>query len=391
MMNEGVKEVLTSKEPLKAYKYFSAMLSDFRFFMFDNNSNNMPIFEDKQFGHYQIQGIADYKNTVVLDDTLDYSKLRVNHCIDFDSNILGNLYALFFGHLKEKDLDLLKMLCFLKENKIQINCSPYLLECVLNNFTINKDIVYNNLKAFSITDHLDLNSLKRGTFDTFLNENLDIIFRESDDRWREIYNLENKIEGKEISQYYLIYCMLLKAFYIKNESKKGANYKFKKLIDSVNSELCAYFENELLLCFMYIDGMKSIESFFGGIQINTQNLFRKIKGMAWDLFHLRAMENHMAERNKESRSIAIHSFASADKGLNKIISLNPIERIAFYKGRAIVKHKDSIFTKYPKFSYVNELEKYKEHRRVQCLKIDYKALSVDLEEEITNLKNNRKM
>ncbi|MBC2175401.1 hypothetical protein HCB27_02135 [Listeria booriae] len=389
-MNEAIEEVLISEAPLKTFRDYEEDLGDTKFLLFDNDSNNMSFFENATFGKYKIQGLANYKNTMVIDKGIVNSMsgltpIKVVHTVDLDSNILGDIQKLFFnsGSLKVNS-DLLRLLTLIKREYIQLNSSPYILECGLNNFNLNKEVVFKSLQSFSIMDYIDEETLLSGEYGEFINDNLNLILPESDEKWRQIINLNEDSQEMSLPDYYSTYCMLLKAFYIKNSSKKSVEKKLNEFVDSITTEIFIYSENELLALFMYIDDDERISRFFNGIQPNSKNIFAKMKGMAWDLYHIRRTEQHMAERNISRGIIPIHSFASGDKGLNQIISLNPIKRVAFYKGRSLVVREKNIFEEYPDICS-DKIKNSAEERKNKAKETDYKILSKKFEDSIVKL------
>lgn len=50
------------------------------------------------FNNFTISPLADYQNTMVLDQYTikETRELEVVHCVDFESNIISNLRKLFF-------------------------------------------------------------------------------------------------------------------------------------------------------------------------------------------------------------------------------------------------------------------------------------------------------
>ncbi|MBC1400385.1 hypothetical protein HB836_02160 [Listeria booriae] len=356
-----------------------------KFLIFDiGESQFQPICGEREFGKYSIVELGNYKNTIVLEKNAVIKRnnyiLKVGQCVDLDSNVIGSWKNMVM--YQKNDSDLLDMLLFIKRMEKQVSCVPYLFESGANSFDIEKEVVYRNLLAFSILDGIDKSALEKKEFITD-----SLAYGLADDRWNELIKLEEEIKAEPIDRYEFIYCLLLKAFYIKHSSKKSMDHKILQLLNSINNELFSYWENEMILCYLFLKGDKSVEKFFGGVQVNAKDIFRKLKGMAWDLFHLRCIEMHMAERNCEPSFTYLHSFCSADRGILDIVKLNPIIRMAFYNGNSIVLHEKNIFNTCTHIDVSGILAPYADKRLEMCMKTDYRELSKRFEKDVLSIMN----
>lgn len=117
------------------------------------------------------------------------------------------------------------------------------------------------------------------------------------------------------------------------------------LVKFINKELFCYLECEFVLCCLFLKNNESVKHFFRYVQRNSNNLIGVLKNMTWDLMHLRNIETEMAIRNSLANYENIfyaHSFGSSDQGLLNILKLNPIKRVAFYKGEAYIRFENTI-------------------------------------------------
>ncbi|HHQ1257406.1 TPA: hypothetical protein ACSLAV_000763, partial [Listeria innocua] len=300
---------------------------------------------------------------------------------DFDSNIISNLRKLFF-HTNYSNEYLIKLLLYVKKERIQPNCSPYLIECAANNFNLDKQDIYESLLSFSLLENTNIEQL----ITNHLNkEPSSTDYLDTDERWRSLIELKKYATKEYIPRYYYIYCLLLKMYFLKFSSKKSAKNKLIQLLDSINTELFSYWENELVICYLSLKEDSKTDSFFGSVKPNTKDMLIKIQGMAWDLFHLRCAHEHMAERNNYSKRIFLHSFSSEDKGLNSIIRLNPIKRIAFDGKDVYTHHRYTIFNMCPEVDVYTILNEYTHHRNKMCKETNYQELSKKLEFELLHL------
>ena len=92
--------------------------------------------------------------------------------------------------------------------------------------------------------------------------------------------------------------MLLKAFIIKSGGKKENRKKIEDFLDFVINNVGCYLENEVYLIGKYLCNSGDTV-FFRHMQQNRDkdNFFRDVRGMAWDLCHLRNVLEEMKVRN----------------------------------------------------------------------------------------------
>ncbi|KAF1293512.1 hypothetical protein [Candidatus Enterococcus leclercqii] len=360
-MDEIMEELLVSETPWEVFKDNYYLAQDIRLICFDNNSNNLGSdFMKQDIEKYVVQSFSNMENTLLIDKYNFESYLRrieVYRCFDFDSNIVG--YLRDFLLYKRASDSFKKFLSYIKEKEVQISCGPYILEVVANKHEIDKNYVRESLVSFFAFD-------KSRTLEEFESFELETLAKDSDIENKVSQALRTIREGiadKDLNQYYLIYCILLKMYEINFKSNKNSKNKMMELIQCVNKELYAYAEQELFLAYLLFSKDSRVNSFFGAIQANSKNVISKIRGMAWDLFHLRSLESQVADRNSNTKQMYMHYFCSRDNGINDILSLNPIKRMIIKDGRCYPLHEQNIFqTEFGNAIY-ESLNEYKRFRK----------------------------
>ena len=73
----------------------------------------------------------------------------------------------------------------------------------------------------------------------------------------------------------------------------------------------------------------------------------KLKGIAWDLFHIRTSEDQIALRNTNSKEVFTFNF-TADKGLSNVINNYSISRMLAHEEKLYVYRDNNIFKNYQK-------------------------------------------
>lgn len=106
--------------------------------------------------------------------------------------------------------------------------------------------------------------------------------------------------------------------------------------------------------------------------------FRDVRGMAWDLCHLRNVLEEMKVRNTSDDITFLHCFASYETGLVDILKSNRIKRILYLDGQAYYKYEHDVF----EIDGCMELKKtYKESFEKKVKNSMMKELCFSLEQE----------
>lgn len=336
--------LLITQQPLIEYSENKKLLKGSRLFDFDERMNERKIPKiltnsDK----YHVVEIANYDNLIIIDNEVINGNelIQVGQCIDFDSNVMSYLRNLIVSNKYEDDF--FKNLTNIKKSKQQISCVPYLIENGNNIHSINKIISYETILSFSIFDRVSEFDFENRNFSRYFNDSEVIL--DTDDRY---YHMMN-IQDSNILQFQAIYLLVLMAFFIKNSSKKSAENKIVYLIQTFIKETenkLAYSELELSVIFDYINN--SDNNIFKSTNLNSKNLLSKLKGIAWDLFHIRTSEDQIALRNTNSKEVFLHSIFTADKGLSNVINNYSISRMLAHEEKLYVYRDNNIFKKLSK-------------------------------------------
>ena len=154
---------------------------------------------------------------------------------------------------------------------------------------------------------------------------------------------------------FYFYTIIRTLSFYKNSSKKSAENKIVYLIQTFIKETenkLAYSELELSVIFDYINNGDN--NIFKSTNLNSKNLLSKLKGIAWDLFHIRTSEDQIALRNTNSKEVFTFNF-TADKGLSNVINNYSISRMLAHEEKLYVYRDNNIFKNYQKI----KLLKYK--------------------------------
>lgn len=116
-------------------------------------------------------------------------------------------------------------------------------------------------------------------------------------------------------------------------------------------------------------------------------MLNTINGMAWDLSHVRFIEQEFALMPTEQVRFAIHVLLTFDNGLKEILQINPVEQIVIYKETTTPKLKYSWLDKIQGAveKLFSEENRYKRQQTLKTTDID--KLRIELENELLSLCN----
>lgn len=382
-MEKLIEELLITDTPWESFKENFYSVQDIRLFCFDNEINNFGMdFTSKQIDKYIVRSFSSLERTLVIDKfnfESYFRKIKVHRCFDFDSNIISYLRD-YLIH-KQIDESFKRLLVYLKSSGAQISCSPYILEAGANRHDVDHKFIFESVVSFFAFDKAkSIEEFDSYSFNTIKNDS-EIVKSVS----RVMKTIEVEIPLLDIPQYHLIYCLLLKMYEINFKSKKSAKNKMLELLECVNKELFAYTENELYMAYLFFDNDERVSSFFDAIKKNSINVISKISAMAWDLLHLRNLESQVASRNFGSRDVFLHFFCSRDFGINNILNLNPIKRLAIVNKRCYPIRENNITQLEFGKQIIDNLMMYKYYRAENREKVNLKKVSEKYEKSLVEV------
>ena len=72
------------------------------------------------------------------------------------------------------------------------------------------------------------------------------------------------------------------------------------------------------------------------MQLGAKELIDKIHNTAWDIFHIRLLEQStLCDCIKNPDVVYLHYFATADSGLAEVLRANPIKMLVYYNEKII--------------------------------------------------------
>lgn len=185
--------------------------------------------------------------------------------------------------------------------------------------------------------------------------------------------------------------MLLKMAILQLEKPRAPiTTKLNSFLDFCASDLATIAVREIAIARAYFERGQSL-AFFGKIQRGQQRLFQELRGMAWDLLHVRHMEEAMTCRPDPAARYFFPAILTFDRRLTEIIGLCRLSACAFIEdGAEIMPFFDtdllSLFSDDPdqqngiyERHYSNDAIACRDSRRAKC-----RACSPELESALVN-------
>lgn len=284
-------------------------------------------FKNKILNGYSILGVSDYEKSYVFDNKYNSKENRaieIGRTINLDLNVLTYLKNIVTNRKIEDEQNFIDYLKYIKESNYNLNMSISLLE------RISKPIV---LEVWSdyVLSFVKYETLENITKDSLKN---DEILPEAKYIWaKEILDSSEYMDEK-FDQFYVVACILSKAFILKTQ-KMDSKRKFLELLNYSLNELNIYLEFELYLMYKYLQNNESVERTFAKIQGISNRILENIKNTAWDILHIRLVEEQIIDDLKKGKVI-FHYIGTKDIGLQKIININPLKIIGFLDNQKII-------------------------------------------------------
>lgn len=342
-MNENKKraimDIIQSSNTIEKVEKFMAykfLLSDCRIFLFDEKYSNFDeSVKNKKIGTCGVFGIGDYTKTWILDSRYlsERSLVLVGKTIDFDLNIITYLNKIMTGRKINIDKnEFVKYLNYIKTKGFQIGITTALMERVRTKIDLN--ILSEMITSFVKLDNISI-----------INENIENVYLSEKDymRIKQIYDIALAQVNENLEQFDIICCCVMKAFLIKtydnsSEKNKKVDIFIKYCLDVLN----CYLKKEIVILSLYIMDDNRTHRVFKKIKNNT-DVIKNILNVAWDLYHIRLVEQIMLRDNmKNTKQVVLSYFGTADNGIIDVMQINPVKAFVIVNDYPISFHQINI-------------------------------------------------
>ncbi|KVD93746.1 hypothetical protein WS63_06670 [Burkholderia stagnalis] len=232
--------------------------------------------------------------------------------------------------------DIKEVFDFIARTDVAVDPIPYLSENVGNlRDQAAADRIYEKLRVYEILRTLDTKWLQsRGEARSLLSE-ADLTKRAQEHIGRMFADRDNATFMRGLRfRFQFQYCYLLKMVSIQLRSPQASlASKLKAFLEFSDSTMATINDRDTALARAYFMRGQDL-TFFGKIQKNKADLFRVLTGMAWDLWHVRQLEEAMTFRPAREARYFFPALLTFDKRLVEVIDLYPLKVCAFKMGES---------------------------------------------------------
>lgn len=397
-VKEAINEMFLCKnlmEHMGCFQHFYEELKDCTFVVFsEDEGTELPEALHSNYDNdFAIINIGSTNRYYAVNSTIYEEMLRtgrsdyyIDVCVELDTQAVSYLKNIFEEYNKIPDYDKIrKMIEYLQLPEVNYCCVPYLVENAAKKDDINVIDCYKNIKSFMLFKSFD--------FSVFEEKGECAYVRQEEDIQIDVDGLYNDMLSEKFYQVYenlfrmqkALYVLLLKTVCIEFTNRKSAKNKVMELFDFVNEQLGFIAERELEVCYYYFNHHEKTKKFFKKVQKNSKDLLHTINGMAWDLIHIRLIEQQFTLKPTDEVRFAIHVLLTYDDGLKEILQINPIEQIVFYKDIPIPKLKHFWIDNIPGAKEKLLSEENRRRRHQAFVEKDVNELTRTLEAELLSI------
>jgi len=346
------------KELIAIYSANITQLREYTIFAFDNQmteaiNTKPPLDFTKKVKAASIVSI--YKSSFcMLNEEIYYKMTRgvkadfeYKYCFDLDLNMMNVLVD--YHNCIDRSTIATSLLTDLELLENDFTCIPYLIEnakkmgdTILERHVIETLLIFNKFKHSTLSSFSpDYPNTEQDFQDT--KNAIDMMKKDTTTVSELIFKLQK-----------YIYALLLKTTIISFCNKGEITQKIVELMEFINDDLGIFLERENVICYWFLKNRNDnrISKFFKAIQPNAKNLLNTLKGMSWDLFHLRFnIEMGMASDLREGM-ICLHYLITQDNGLADVTNAHPIKYMIYKKGDITPK---TVYVK-PIYEVITEMD-----------------------------------
>ena len=379
-----IQELVKCETTIQKIEVFNKWnLHECRVFLFDEEKSNFGnIGKSFSYGKFNLIGLGDYQKIWVIDKNTVNAKdnfLPVARIINYDLNIFTYIHDLYRGRNVPDKENLIKFLHEIKSLRLTNDISTALMERYTT--LINSELLAKMIESYVYFDSTN--------FEVFQSNVPQTLKPEKYIWMKEIWeDAENYLSNDEvIQQYEAVCCYILKAFILKNTKNLSTKAKVAEFKRYSFEDLCIFLELEMTLLILFLKNDSAVKEIFKKLQLGAKKLINKIHNTAWDIFHIRLLEQSILFNCIENSDVIyLHYFATADSGVAEVLRVNPIKMLVYYNENLIpIRRYDALdfFTQDEIDFYTTEEEITL--RKTKAQSIDFCSIKQGLVSELGDL------
>ncbi len=270
------------------------------------------------------QTFADMDKNGPVDYPLDYS-------ISMDTEAMSYLHPFIAGSPNNGiPGDFKEVFAFIAEDKVNVDPTPYMCENILKlDEQKLADGVFKTLRSYEILRTLDKSRFHtKGEICSLLTD------AEVDARALELISgmyrdrsNHSAMAGLHARHSYYYLCLLKMAEIQIKSPRRSTKHKLIEFITFCDEEMATLFARETAIAAAYFERGHDL-TFFGKIH-KGKSLHEPLKNMAWDLCHVRQLEEGMTMLPVREARYFFTALLTFDKRLIEIIDLYPLRSFGF--------------------------------------------------------------
>ena len=382
-----IQELINCETTIQKMEVFNRWnLHECRVFLFDEEKSNFGnIGKSISYGKFNLIGLGDYQKIWVIDKNTVNAKLNylnVARIINYDLNIFTYIHDLYRGRNVPDKENLIRFLHEIKSLHLTNNISTALMERYTT--PINRELLARMIESYVYFDSINFEVFQSNAPQT-LKPDKYIWMKEI---WEDV---EYYLSNDEVIQHYeAVCCYILKAFILKNTKNISTKARVAEFKRYCIEDLCVFLELEMTLLILFLKNDSAVQEIFKKLQLKADKLIDKIHNTAWDIFHIRLLEQStLLDCIENPDVIYLHYFATADSGLAEVLRANPIKMLVYYNEKVIpIRRYDAkdFFTQDELDSYTTEEKIRLRAEKVQG--IDFCSIKQRLSSELGDLLTN---
>lgn len=324
-------------EAMFLYRQYAPFLVDYKF-VFAAEKGGIPGFAvNRTFSAgAAVRSIFSSEKVLVL-DSQTFSDMgkgdgRVTYPLDFSISMDTQAMSYLQPYISNRRVpdDFQEVFSFIARDEVNVDPLPYMNE---NRFKLDDqksaDGVFSTLKAYETIRTLDKERLERTgeICSTLSDQEVDArALRLISDMYEERHN-QVVMNGLRARHSYLYACLMKMAEIQIKSPRRSISNKLTDFLDFCDEELATMFAREAAIARVFFERGQDFK-FFKKIQ-KGRDLLPLLKNMAWDLWHIRQLEDGMTLRPVKEARYFFTALLTFDKDLIEVIDLYPLRAFGY--------------------------------------------------------------
>jgi len=290
------------------------------------------------------------RNVVVLDsETIaDMSRgaatFKIDYSISLDTEAVSYLEPFIKGRHSKLPKDIEEVFAFIARDEVNVDPLPYLQENLFNIGGAGRDEkIFQKLIAYEKLRNLDTDLWKERRLIRSKVDELELI-RLAQRQMSRLYaeKSDANLIACSLRRHNFVYAMLIKMAIIQIRwPRKNLVEKLQIFLEFCNWSLATMAFLELLIAKSFFTMGQKL-GFFRCIHKGHSEILKKLHGMAWDVLHIRHLEQAMSIRPMRDARYFFSALLTFDGDLVEVINLCTLKSCAFVDGMPLPFYTEDI-------------------------------------------------